>query len=50
MQDNCNLEILELYEKEISKNAKNKHKVYMFEKNKFQNLSLCYSDFTNWKL
>ena len=40
MQDDCNLEtILELYEKEISKNVKNKHKVYMFEKNKFQNLS-----------
>ena len=31
--------ILNLFELEISKNVKNKHKVYMFEKNKFQNIN-----------
>ena len=40
MKEHCNLDtILNLYEKEISKNVKNKHKVYMFEKNKFQNIN-----------
>jgi len=31
--------ILWLFEQEVSKNVKNKHKVYMFEKNKFQNIN-----------
>lgn len=40
MKEHANLEtILELFEQEISKNVKNKHKVYMFEKNKFQNIN-----------
>lgn len=40
MKEYVNLEtILDLFESEISKNVKNKHKVYMFEKNKFQNLN-----------
>lgn len=39
MKENCNLDtILNLYEQEISKNVKNKHKVFMFERNKFQNI------------
>ncbi len=39
MNEYCNLEtILTLYEQEISKNVKNKHKVFMFERNKFQNI------------
>lgn len=40
MKEYTNLEvILNLFELEISKNVKNKHKVYMFEKNKFQNIN-----------
>lgn len=40
MKENTNLEVLlDLFEQEISKNVKNKHKVYMFEKNKFQNIN-----------
>jgi len=40
VKEHANLEtILDLFEQEISKNVKNKHKVYMFEKNKFQNIN-----------
>lgn len=40
MKEYTNLEtLLDLFEQEISKNVKNKHKVYMFEKNKFQNIN-----------
>jgi len=40
MKDNITLSnILEIYEKEISKNVKNKRKIYNFEINKFQNIS-----------
>ncbi len=40
MKEFANLDtILDLFEQEISKNVKNKHKVYMFEKNKFQNIN-----------
>ncbi len=40
MKEYVNLEVLlNLFELEISKNVKNKHKVYMFEKNKFQNIN-----------
>ncbi len=40
MKEHVNLEtILDLFELEISKNVKNKHKIYMFEKNKFQNIN-----------
>ena len=40
MEEKINLKtILDLYELEISKNVKNKHKVYMFEKNKMQNIN-----------
>ncbi len=40
MKEYTNLEVLlDLFEQEISKNVKNKHKVYMFEKNKFQNIN-----------
>lgn len=39
MKEHVNLEtILDLFELEISKNVKNKYKIYMFEKNKFQNI------------
>lgn len=37
---NANLEnILAIYELEISKNVKNKRKIYLFERNKFQNIN-----------
>jgi len=40
VKEHANLNtILDLFESEISKNVKNKHKVYMFEKNKFQNIN-----------
>lgn len=40
MKEYANLDtILWLFEQEVSKNVKNKHKVYMFEKNKFQNIN-----------
>ena len=40
MHDYVNINnILKLYELEISKNVKNKHKVYLFEKNKMQNIA-----------
>ncbi len=40
MKEKINLKtILDLYELEISKNVKNKYKVYMFEKNKMQNIN-----------
>lgn len=40
MKEHAKLDtILDLFEQEISKNVKNKHKVYMFEKNKFQNVN-----------
>lgn len=40
MKDDITLSnILEIYEKEISKNVKNKRKIYNFEINKFQNVS-----------
>lgn len=35
--------ILNIYETEISKHVKNKHKVFMFEKNKVQNISYIYN-------
>ena len=35
--------IIDLFEKEISKNVKNKHKVYSFEKNKLQNINHIYN-------
>ncbi len=34
--------ILDIYENEVSKNTKNKRKVYQFEKNKMQNLEFIY--------
>lgn len=40
MKEHANLDtILNLFETEVSKNVKNKHKAYMFEKNKFQNIN-----------
>ena len=39
MKDNIFERVLELYEKEISKNVKSKRKVYNFEKYKMQNIS-----------
>ncbi len=40
MKEHVNLEnILNIYEKEIAKNVKNKRKIYMFERNKIQNIT-----------
>lgn len=40
-------DILQIYEKEIKRNVKNKKKLYNFEKNKFQNLVEVYNDLKN---
>ncbi len=40
MKEYVNLKnVLDIYEKEISKNVKNKQKVFMFERNKMQNIN-----------
>ena len=46
MKVNIN-DLLSIYDLEIRKNTKNKRKVYIFEKNKMQNITKIYEELTN---